>query len=469
MRARRLAADILVAVGVQGLAFLVSAVSAFIVPKVMPVESFGYWQLFLFYVGYLGYLQGGLSDGAYLRYGGILRKDIGSTGASAHFWVLLVGQLLIGVCLLVAGLLSLGLGRGEVFVALGIMLPAFSAKRFLGYIFQAMGETRRFSLSLFVSSVAFALPLLALVVSHVRQPVPYLVAYVAAEYVGVAYCLAYARGVIVAPPNHLRLALSDAWSSIKVGIRLLVATSAGALILGVSRIVIDARWNIATFAQVSLAVTFVGFVVTLMAQVSLVLYPALRMTSEASRVAALLNIRTIAIALLPLGYLIYYPAALILLAWLPGYAQGIRAAILLMPMCVFDGLMQVLYGTYFKVVRRERSLMYVNLGAVAIAALGSLVGGYWWGSIEVVLLSSAVAAAVRAVVSDGLLRPELGVPWRGSAEVNVVLGGLFVWSAWNLPMSESCLLMCAALVGSLAWRSGALVASIRAVRGAMSA
>ena len=57
-KARSVAKDMLVAIAVQGLAFAVSAVSAFVVPRVVPVESFGYWQLFLFYVGYLGHFSG---------------------------------------------------------------------------------------------------------------------------------------------------------------------------------------------------------------------------------------------------------------------------------------------------------------------------------------------------------------------------------------------------------------------------
>lgn len=39
-------------------------------PFLLGVEDFGYWQLFIFYTQYAGFLAFGLVDGIYLREGG---------------------------------------------------------------------------------------------------------------------------------------------------------------------------------------------------------------------------------------------------------------------------------------------------------------------------------------------------------------------------------------------------------------
>jgi len=460
---RQIARDLGVATSVQALAFVTSAVSAFVVPRVMAVETFGYWQLFLFYVGYLGFAQVGLSDGAYLRFGGVERSEIRDTGASSEFWVLLGTQVIVALGLVGLGLALVPGGRAHAVVALGVMLPVFSAKRFLGYLFQAMGETRRFSLSLLVSSLFLALPLILLVLFGHAQVEPYLIVYVIAEAAGLAYCLIYSRGVIQRPPRDLRLAVSDSWVSARVGIKLLVATSAGALILGVARIVVDVRWSIEVFAQVSLAVTLVGFVLTLMAQVSLVLYPVLRRASIDERKAALLHLRRVSVALLPFGYILYFPFAWALSVWLPKYSSGIGLAALLMPICVFDGLMQVLYSTHLKVARRERELMYLNLGAVAIAAVGAVVGGYLLGSVEVVLLSSALAGAVRVGFADWMLRAELGLRWAGAIEANVLVSVIFVTAVWALPMGAALGVVLCVIAAATAIRGPSLMGSLSAI------
>ena len=445
-RPRSVAIDLMVALAVQGLSFAVSAVSAFITPRVMPVDAFGYWQLFLFYVGYLGYLQGGLSDGVYLRFGGIARGDVDASRTSAHFWVLFISQVVVGGGLIALGISSLPVGRGEVIVALGVLLPIFSAKRLLGYLFQAMGETRRFSFSLLVSAVTLIVPLGVLVVSGVRSTAPYLTSYIAAETAGLVYCLLFARGLVVRPRFcEARELMRDVWASVTAGFRLLVATSAGALIVGVSRIVIDERWDIGVFAQISLAVTMVSFILALMAQVSLVLYPALKQASEVERRSVLLHLRVIAAVLLPVGYLVYFPFSWALTIWLPNYAFGVAIAAWLMPMCVFDGLMQVLYSTYFKVYRAERALMYLNLGSVTVAAIGAVLGAYVLNSVEAVLVASVVAGAIRVIAADAFFRKGMATDWSGVVESGAVVGALFVASVQFLPLGVAAL----AATGSL--------------------
>ena len=51
-----------------------------IFPKLLTIEDFGYWQLFLFYSSYVGFFHFGINDGIYLRYGGknleTINKDI---------------------------------------------------------------------------------------------------------------------------------------------------------------------------------------------------------------------------------------------------------------------------------------------------------------------------------------------------------------------------------------------------------
>ena len=44
-----------------------SVVSILVLPKLLSLESFGYYQLFIFFANYVELLHFGLSDGIYLR------------------------------------------------------------------------------------------------------------------------------------------------------------------------------------------------------------------------------------------------------------------------------------------------------------------------------------------------------------------------------------------------------------------
>ena len=49
---------------------IISTIVILIIPKIIGVEEYGYWQLYLFYTSYIGFLHFGWNDGIYLRYGG---------------------------------------------------------------------------------------------------------------------------------------------------------------------------------------------------------------------------------------------------------------------------------------------------------------------------------------------------------------------------------------------------------------
>ena len=57
---KKLKLDSFAALGAQGLAFMCSVIMTLIIPKILGVESFGYWQLFIFYSSYVSYFQIGL-------------------------------------------------------------------------------------------------------------------------------------------------------------------------------------------------------------------------------------------------------------------------------------------------------------------------------------------------------------------------------------------------------------------------
>ena len=49
---------------------LVSTIVVLIIPKYIDISQYGYFQLYIFYVGYIGFFNFGWPEGIMLRYGG---------------------------------------------------------------------------------------------------------------------------------------------------------------------------------------------------------------------------------------------------------------------------------------------------------------------------------------------------------------------------------------------------------------
>ncbi len=52
------------------LTLIVSIVSTFFLPRILGIEGYGYYQLYLFYIPYVSFLHFGWPDGVYLKFGG---------------------------------------------------------------------------------------------------------------------------------------------------------------------------------------------------------------------------------------------------------------------------------------------------------------------------------------------------------------------------------------------------------------
>ena len=66
----RLARNISYSVIANLVSFLVGVTVVLLVPKLLGVEEYGYFQLFLFFISYVGFFHFGWADGIVLRYAG---------------------------------------------------------------------------------------------------------------------------------------------------------------------------------------------------------------------------------------------------------------------------------------------------------------------------------------------------------------------------------------------------------------
>lgn len=84
---------------------LVTVITAFFIPMVLPVEQYGYLKLYQFYMTYLGISHLGFCDGIYLEYGGAAVEKISGSKVSGERNTLLLYEVGIAVLFLLIGFL----------------------------------------------------------------------------------------------------------------------------------------------------------------------------------------------------------------------------------------------------------------------------------------------------------------------------------------------------------------------------
>lgn len=419
----------------QGVAMALSIIQTLLVPKLLGTTQYGYWQLFIFYQSYVGFAHLGLNDGVYLIKGGQSRDAIDKRSVNSQFAFGVCFQLVIAAAIVV---IALGGGFGPerefVIVCTGVFLTIQNAANFLSYLLQAMNETRRSSYSTIVERLTFLVPLLVLLVVRYHSFEPFVISYIFSSCMQLVFCAWLYRDFFRAGLEPVRQAAGEAWGSIRVGFKLMMANLASSLILGVVRFAIDAAWGIDTFGELSFALSMTNFFLAFVSQASMVLFPALRQVDLAEARGFFLNVRDSMSLFFPVIYVLYYPMVWLLSLWLPKYANSFVYFAFLIPICVFDSKMNICCTTFFKVLREEGTLLKVNICTCVASAVLTLIGVFAFQSIFFVIGGVVVAIIGRSLWSEKRLTRELSVVSDKAITVGeLALTAVFVSTAFILP------------------------------------
>ncbi|HMM07267.1 MAG TPA: hypothetical protein PKD52_11505 [Clostridiales bacterium] len=416
--------NMIFAFAAQGVSFGISIMQALVVPKFLNVTDYGYWQLFIFFVSYAGFFHFGLNDGLYLKLGGTPYEEMDHDRIGSQLRVSVIFQILLGIFIVVgAGVWTADSDRFFVIASFAVYMVVANAGTFVGFLFQAANKTKIFSIADMIMKIFFICVLVILLILRIYSFKLLILFYIIGLILSAGYYCYWGRKLIFARFCGLKTAVRDIFGNISVGIKLLIANLAGMLILGIGRVIIDHIWGIEHFGQISFSLSLTNFFLMFMYQVSIVLFPALRQIDATAQKRYYAEIDAILSLLLPLILVFYIPIKAVLSLWLPQYAVSLDYLAVLLPLCLFDGKMQLLCTTYFKVLRKEKALLYVNLAACMLSLLLSVIGGYLLKSVDAIVFAMLIGVVSRYVFSAGCLSRYLpGQSW-------TVLGTELVFAA----------------------------------------
>ncbi|WP_462134133.1 oligosaccharide flippase family protein [Slackia piriformis] len=447
MNVRKLLSDMAIAFGAQGVSFLCSVITTLLVPKVLGLDGFSYWQLFIFYTSYVSFFQLGLNDGVYLRHGGQTRDriDIGLIRGELH--VGLIYQSVAAFLISIYGIaFEEDAGRTVVVLAAAVFLLLSNTTFYISYVFQAMNETKLASYSTIVNRATYLISLVVCIFLKVEDFAVYVFFFLLSQAFSLLYCLWKARDFAKVAPLSFMESARETFRSMKMGIVLTLANVSGMLIMGMARIVIDAVWGLSLFGQVSLSLSIVNFALAFISQAAMVLFPALRMLDSEQERVCFIQMRDGLGVLLPVAMLLYAPLRAVVGLWLPEYAEGLFYLALLFPVCLFEMQTNLTVATFLKVRCAQKALLCLNLAALCCTLLAQCGAVFIINSPVAVLLASLFGVSVRYVLGMRYLE---GVYRSKNSKMIICItmeSVLFVCAAYFLSLAAS-FLVCVFLVG----------------------
>jgi O-antigen/teichoic acid export membrane protein len=401
------------------------------VPKLIGVKDYGYWQLYLFYSSYVGFLHFGWNDGIYLRYGGKKYGELNKELFFSQFYMLSILQLIISSIIIIFSVIFVSdANRVFIFEMTALCLLIVNVRLMIMYILQATNRIKKYAQITVMDRVLYCCLIIVFLIAGAREFRLMVIADLFGKFISLLFGAYCCRDIVFRKISTFYFSFKETIENISVGIKLMFANIASMLIIGVVRFGIERSWDVSTFGKVSLTLSVSKLIMLFINAVGIILFPLLRRTDEKNLPALYETMRNFLMVPLLSILIMYYPLKVILSAWLPQYAESLMYMALLFPICVYEGKMALLVNTYLKTLRKEMLMLKVNLVSLVSSIIITIVVVLLLKNLNLAVLSILILLAFRCVLSEILLSNILNISVYKDIVLELTMTLVFILTGW---------------------------------------
>lgn len=398
-----------------------------IVPKFIGIEEYSFWQLYVFYSGYVGFFHLGWLEGIYLKIGGKDYDSLEKRSLGNQFWYLVIFQSIIAVIIFIyAMILSPSTNKKNIILFVALNLIVSNCKYFILYILQSTNRIKEYAQLSRNDRYIYIVGIGIYIIFGGKNFLPLLIMDIISKTVVLIWGLSKIKDIIFVRLVSIKQIFGEIKDNVKIGSNLMFSNIASMLILGISRLMVERQWNIETFGKLSFTLSISNMFMTFINAVGVVLFPLLRRSSQSNLSSLYIYIRTIFVPI-SYGLLIFFsPIKSMLNFWLPEYSQSLFFMGILFPMVIYEGRMALLVSTYLKTIRKEKIILLSNAVTLLVSTFFSFISIIVIKNIDIAVLVIMFSLAFRCVLAEKLLSNVLQINLGLEACVESMLTTIFI-------------------------------------------
>ncbi|MBS4534366.1 hypothetical protein GOQ29_01900 [Clostridium sp. D2Q-14] len=415
------------------ISLIISTLVVLIVPKLVGVEEYGYWQLYLFYASYVGFSHFGWNDGIYLRYGGEEYVKLDKKLFFSQFYMLMGTQIIIaGVIFIATQIFIADVNRIFILQTTGICLLFTNVRNMLIFVLQATNRIKEYAQVTMIGRILYFSIIILFLLIGIREYKLMIIADLIGRFISLLLAMYFCKDIVFKKMSSFYFSFQETFENISVGMKLMFANIASMLIIGVVRFGIERSWDVETFGKVSLTLNVSNLMMLFINAVGIIMFPILRRTDE-KKLPGIYSVMRDFLMVVLLGLLAgYYPLKTLLSTWLPKYSESLMYMALVFPMFIYEGKMALLINTYLKTLRKEKLMLKINLVSVSLSLFFTLLTTIIFQNLDLAILSIVVLLAIRSILAELILSNILKINMVRDILLELSLTVVFILSGWYI-------------------------------------
>lgn len=384
----------------QAVGFGLGVAKALILPNVLGVSNFGYWQVYLLYTSFVGIFALGFNDGIYLKYGKYDYEDLPRPVFRSSIRIFVFAQI-IGMFLVSLLIFAEPDANKQLPMLISsINIPIAGLTGVLIYVLQVTNQFKRYSLLIVLDKIIILLVILMAIGLKSNQHMLIILADLLSKITVLVLLVISCKDIIVGKAAQFSAGYKELIDNVNIGIKLMLANFAGMLILGFGRFIIERFESVEVYGTYSFAISTINLVLIFITAIGLVLYPTLSRIDEKHYGGFFIEINNVLGVVALVSLLSFFPLKLLVANYMQEYIPIFAYLPIVFALIFIQTKMLVLINPFYKLLREEKSMLIANLSGMLLAVILVLSMYFTTRSVAMVALATFIAMTIRAYLSQ---------------------------------------------------------------------
>ncbi|HET53777.1 MAG TPA: hypothetical protein ENN33_01010 [Ignavibacteria bacterium] len=379
----------------QLISFLLGIAKTLILPLVLGMVNFGYWQVYLLYVSYATVLTFGFNDGVYLRYGKYDYEKLPKGTLNSNLLIFFLAQIFITLFLIFVTQFEIDANKRVALLWACLNIPLAGITGFFIYLLQTTNQFKKYSMFIIIDKIILLSVIMFIYVNKIDEFMIIVIGDIIAKIITVLFLSVSFLDLLKQRLVITRRTVKVFLMNIKVGSKLLFANFSGMLILGYGRILVERSQSIEKYSVFALANSSMNLIMIFITAIGLVVYPTFTRIKSSKYAGYYLHLNDLVISLSQILLILYFPLNKIITSLLPNYT-GIFEYLPVMFIIIFiQAITQIVINPYYKLLRCEKDMLKANVIGLLSTLLIVSVLYFIFQSILLLIAGTALGMLIR--------------------------------------------------------------------------